>query len=77
MPYDGGHASVIEISGDEDSRVGVREIVALDGNGMPAFYDLMKRQCRAVYYAFDIMWLNGRDLRELSLQKTPALSYTA
>ncbi len=53
------------------------EIVALDGNGMPAFYDLMKRQCRAVYYAFDIMWLNGRDLLELSLQKTPALSYTA
>jgi hypothetical protein len=30
VPYDGGHASVIEISGDEDSRVGVREIVALD-----------------------------------------------
>ena len=27
----------------------------------------MKRNCRAVYYAFDILWLNGRDLRELSL----------
>lgn len=27
----------------------------------------MKRQCQAVYYAFDIIWLNGRDLRELSL----------
>ena len=22
----------------------------------------MKRQCQAVYYAFDIIWLNGRDL---------------
>ena len=43
------------------------EIVALDGTGRPAFYDLMKRQCQAVYYAFDIIWLNGRDLRELSL----------
>ena len=43
------------------------EIVALDGSGMPAFYDLMKRQCRAVYFAFDILWLNGRDLRECSL----------
>ena len=27
----------------------------------------MKRQCQAVYYAFDILWLNGRDLRNLSL----------
>jgi len=27
----------------------------------------MKRQCRPVYYAFDLLWLNGRDLRELSL----------
>jgi len=43
------------------------EIVALDGTGKPAFYDLMKRNCRAVYYAFDILWLNGRDLRGLSL----------
>ena len=43
------------------------EIVALDGSGKPAFYDLMKRQCRAVYYAFDILWLNGRDLRDLPL----------
>ena len=43
------------------------EIVALDGAGKPAFYDLMKRQCQAVYYAFDILWPNGRDLRELPL----------
>jgi ATP-dependent DNA ligase len=27
----------------------------------------MKRQCRAVYYAFDILWLNGRDLRDSAL----------
>ena len=43
------------------------EIVALDGTGKPAFYNLMKRQRQAVYYAFDILWLNGRDLRDLSL----------
>jgi bifunctional non-homologous end joining protein LigD len=43
------------------------EIVALDRAGRPAFYDLMKRQCQAVYYAFDLLWLNGRDLRGLSL----------
>jgi ATP-dependent DNA ligase len=29
-------------------------------------YDLMKRQCQPIYYAFDILWLNGRDPRELS-----------
>src|SRR5215471_5714480 len=27
----------------------------------------MRPQWQAVYYAFDIIWLNGRDLRELSL----------
>ena len=27
----------------------------------------MKRRCQAVYYAFDIIWLNGRDLRDLPL----------
>ena len=43
------------------------EICALDGIGRPAFYDLMKRQSQAVYYAFDIIGLNGRDLRNLSL----------
>jgi bifunctional non-homologous end joining protein LigD len=43
------------------------EIVALDRAGRPEFYDLMKRQCQPVYYAFDLLWLNGRDLRGLSL----------
>jgi len=43
------------------------KIVALDGSGKPAFYSLMKRQCQAVYYAFDVLWLNGRDVRDLPL----------
>jgi ATP-dependent DNA ligase len=43
------------------------EIVALDGSGRPAFYSLMKRECPAIYYAFDILWLNGRDVRNLPL----------
>jgi len=43
------------------------EIVALDGCGKPAFYSLMKRECPAVYYAFDVLWLNGRDVRNLPL----------
>src|ERR1051325_5056584 len=37
------------------------------GLASPPFYDLMKRDCPAVYYVFDILWLNGRDLRGLSL----------
>jgi bifunctional non-homologous end joining protein LigD len=43
------------------------EIVAVDESGMPAFYDLMKRKRQAVYYAFDLIWLDGKDLRGLSL----------
>ena len=43
------------------------EIVALDGCGKPAFYSLMKRECPAIYYAFDVLWLNGRDVRNLPL----------
>jgi bifunctional non-homologous end joining protein LigD len=43
------------------------EIVALDESGMPAFYHLMRRKCHAVYYAFDLLWLEGKDLRDLPL----------
>jgi bifunctional non-homologous end joining protein LigD len=41
------------------------EIVALNEAGLPAFYRLMRRKCHAVYYAFDMLWLDGKDLREL------------
>jgi bifunctional non-homologous end joining protein LigD len=43
------------------------EIVALDESGLPAFYRLMQRKCQPVYYAFDLLWLDGNDLRELPL----------
>jgi bifunctional non-homologous end joining protein LigD len=43
------------------------EIVALDESGMPAFYRLMRRQRQATYFAFDLLWLDGKDLRELPL----------
>jgi bifunctional non-homologous end joining protein LigD len=43
------------------------EIVAVDESRMPAFYDLMKRKRQVVYYAFDVLWLDGKDLRELPL----------
>jgi bifunctional non-homologous end joining protein LigD len=36
---------------------------------LPAFYDLLKKKptCQTAYFAFDLLWLNGRDLRELPL----------
>jgi bifunctional non-homologous end joining protein LigD len=43
------------------------EIIAIHESGMPAFYNLMKRKRQAVYYAFDLLWLDGKDLRELPL----------
>jgi bifunctional non-homologous end joining protein LigD len=43
------------------------EIVALNESGMPAFYHLMRRKCHAVYYAFDLLWLDGKGLRDLPL----------
>src|SRR5919108_2773181 len=45
------------------------EIVALDNAGMPAFYELLKKKpsCQTAYFGFDLLWLNGRDLRELPL----------
>jgi bifunctional non-homologous end joining protein LigD len=43
------------------------EVVALNQSGMPAFYDLLKRRNRIVYFAFDLLWLNGEDLRERPL----------
>jgi bifunctional non-homologous end joining protein LigD len=45
------------------------EIVHLDAEGKPRFYDLMRRRNRQHYYAFDLLWLDGHDLRELRLIK--------
>jgi bifunctional non-homologous end joining protein LigD len=43
------------------------EIVHLDEQGKPRFYDLMRRRMPQHYYAFDLLWLDGHDLRELPL----------
>jgi bifunctional non-homologous end joining protein LigD len=44
------------------------EIVCLDGNGRSQFLDLMRRRrAEAVFYAFDLMWHDGEDLRPLPL----------
>jgi bifunctional non-homologous end joining protein LigD len=43
------------------------EVIAADETGRPNFYDLLRRTRRATYVAFDLLWLNGADLRPLPL----------
>src|SRR5215472_7103998 len=43
------------------------EIVYLAADGRPEFYSLMRRRTPQHFYAFDILWLDGKDLRRLPL----------
>ena len=43
------------------------EIVVLDGDGRAQFYDLLRRRGEPVFYAFDCLMRQGRDLRSLPL----------
>ena len=43
------------------------EIIAADETGRPQFYDLVRDTRAPAYVAFDVIWLNGADLRLLPL----------
>ena len=43
------------------------ELVCLDDQGRTLFYDLMFNRAPAHFYAFDLLWLDGLDLRERPL----------
>lgn len=43
------------------------EIVCLDAEGKPQFYDLCRRRGEHYFYAFDALWFERRDLRSLPL----------
>jgi len=43
------------------------EIVCLDENGCSQFKELLYRRGRAVFFAFDLVWLDGEDLRPVPL----------
>src|SRR5262245_5416763 len=43
------------------------EIVVLDSNGQSLFYELMHSRAIPIFAVFDLLWLNGEDLRELPL----------
>jgi bifunctional non-homologous end joining protein LigD len=45
------------------------ELVATDGMGRSVFAALMQRSKMIRYFAFDLLWLNGADLRSLPLQE--------
>lgn len=43
------------------------EIVCLDENGCSQFKELLYRRGRALFFAFDLVWLDGEDLRQAPL----------
>ena len=45
------------------------EVIATDESGRPQFYDLLRRTRSPSYIAFDLLWLNGTDLRALPLRE--------
>ena len=48
------------------------EIVCLDAAGRPQFYQLLARKGRPYYYAFDLLWFDGKDLRDRPLLERKA-----
>ena len=43
------------------------EITLLDQNGRPQFCDLLRKRGEPIFYAFDCLWLDGRDLSNMPL----------
>jgi bifunctional non-homologous end joining protein LigD len=52
---------------DVDEAVIDGEVIAADETGRPQFYDLLRGTSSPCYIAFDLVWLNGADLRPLPL----------
>jgi bifunctional non-homologous end joining protein LigD len=52
---------------DVDEAVIDGEVIAADETGRPQFYELLRVPRSVSYVAFDILWLNGTDLRALPL----------
>jgi bifunctional non-homologous end joining protein LigD len=43
------------------------EIACVDGEGRPVFKDLLFRKSSCIFVAFDLLYLNGEDMRTLPL----------
>lgn len=48
------------------------EIVTVDKTGRPIFNDLFMRRGELIYMAFDLLWLDGQDLRSRTLAERKA-----
>ena len=51
------------------------EIVAIDAEGVPRFQLLQGGTAREIFFAFDILWLDGRDLRKLLRGQTVSVIF--
>lgn len=49
------------------------ELVCLDDQGRSLFYPLLFRRQQPIFYAFDLIWLNGQDLRQQPLLERKSL----
>src|SRR5215218_2778301 len=49
------------------------EIVSLNRQGRPVFHDLLRGQGFVAFAAFDLLWLDGRDLRPCPLAERKQL----
>src|SRR5690348_4823578 len=54
---------------DVDDAIIDGKVIAADVTGRPQFYDLLRGTRAPAYVAFDIVWLNGADLRSLPLHE--------
>ena len=45
------------------------EVIAADETGRPQFYELLRGPKKPAYVVFDLLWLNGSDLRALPLSE--------
>jgi len=54
---------------DVDEAIIDGEVIAVDETGRPVFIDLLRRKQLPGYVAFDILWLDGTDLRSLPLDE--------
>ena len=64
-----GLGKKIAASLDVDDAILDGEVVAVDETGRPQFYDLLRNTRGPAYVAFDLIWLNGADLRRLPLSE--------
>jgi ATP-dependent DNA ligase len=65
----GGLGDRIAASLDVGDAILDGEVIAADETGRPQFYDLVRATRAPAYVAFDLLWLNGADLRALPLSE--------